>query len=265
MANPSASWYSQGSTGIEKAIEAREDRALGLGIPRRVFIPQDPTVTKQYVIIDDAGASILEHRLSVNGDWKNWMTCAGDACDACAAGHRPSVVQILTSVSCTAYTNDAGITRQYEIEPFVANGDAWKRLSRKKTENGGLGGKLISAARMGEKSPACGDEFSVVRAADMDKLFPLVRLNGKLLTDLFKQASASADFAAKLKNVVDYEVDADGKPLNKVPKLNYYQLFQPLSLPEMKRLVASADLKTGKKGGVVTGAPSAPAATDIPF
>lgn len=262
------SWYSTGYTEL-KTEEARSEMGNG---PNRVWIPANGK--KELVFVDDEPACIHEHSPKLNGEWKNWITCCKDVYDdvACCemlngAGYKPYYIGYYTVIDCTAWTDKKGKTYQYELKYFPAKMQTLKRLQSRKTDIGSFAGKLFGVQRLGDKSPSSGDDFNIIKDADMSKLFALANYKGKKLSEWIDKCSTPEGLES-VKNIFQLEL-VDGKAVPKIVPFNYFKLLHPMTPKDIRITLNGAKIEARDSefggGGDTVGGGDGKADETIPF
>lgn len=266
-----ASWYDTGYSGIKRE-EARIDQTYA---PQRIWIPAGGK--KDLVFVDDEPVGIHEHNPKMNGDWKNWFTCGKDVYDEAAccellnpSGYDPYYVGFYTVVDCSEWVDKKGNKYQYELKLFPAKIKTLKRFEMRRKEKGPFAGKLFTVARLDGKSPATGDDFEMVRDADMAKLFTYANYKGKKLTELFGKGT-DAENISRLKNTWKVEV-VDGKVVPKIVPFNYAKVLYPLPPKEIRAVLKGSTIDKREDGafggggeGTSSGGSGATADEGVPF
>jgi hypothetical protein len=254
------SWYETGFTGIKREA----DRIEQMSGPNRIWIPAG--AKKELVFVDDEPACIHEHNPKLNGDWKNWYTCLKPVypddvacCAVLGKDYPPYYVGFFTVIDCTEWTDKKGNKYQYEVKLFPAKLKTLKRFEIKKKDKGTLTGKLWSVMRVDKESPSCGDEFEVVREADMAKLFALANFKGKKLGELFAAGNTTENIE-KLKKTWQVEV-VDGKVVPKLVPFAYFNVLHPLP----PKVDPREDGGFGGGGSTTSAGGAAKADEDVPF
>lgn len=263
------SWYDTGYGGVKRE-QSKIEAAHG---PNRVWIPAGGK--RELVFVDDEPVAIYEHNPKLNGEWKHWFTCLNNVYEdaACCeilnpSGYKPYYVGFFTVIDCTPWTDKKGNTYQYEVKLYPAKLKTLKRLELRKKERGPFAGKLFSIMRVDEKSPATGDEFEVVRDADMAKLFTVANYKGKKLVDMFSKTDEES--IERLKNIFKVDI-VDGKPVPKLVPFNYFKILHPQSPKDIRMALKGADIEKREDGGFgggsgASGGVSGGASTDeVPF
>ena len=262
------SWFQTGYDGVKK----EEERLASQYGPDRYWMK--PEERRSIVWIDDDPACIHEHNPQINGDWKNWFTCAQGVhedvycCEAMPDSR--AYVGYLTVVDCSSYVDSRGNTRQFELKLFPAKLRTLKILQGKKTDRDNrLKGRVFRVTRTDENTPGCGNDFEFERdVEDPTKLFHQVSYKGKKLSELFAKAESNPEEMEKLKKIFDLKI-VDGKIAREVPKFNYFEVLKPKNPRELREMLRGARIagKT-KKGKAATGGDTGGGSRpddDIPF
>lgn len=239
------SWY---STGFADAVKQERRSDFTTYAPDRVWIPAGQS--REMVFVDDAAISFEEHNAKINGNWKNWMTCAAPITDegepeCCKILGRDTRyrVTMLTVVDCSKWTDKKGNVHQYEVKVLPAKYKTAQKLERKSgdlaKEGKTLIGRLYKVVRETDKSPAVGDEYEFSRDVDMSKLFELATYKGKKLTDLWAKADESAAEFAKLARVFAISKDSNGKVVRKLVPFRYEAVFAPKLPKEIREAIGN--------------------------
>lgn len=241
------SWYDTGYSGIKR----EQERIDQTNSPNRVWIPAGGK--RELVFVDDEPVGIHEHNPKLNGDWKNWFTCGKDVYDEAAccellnpSGYKPYYIGFYTVVDCSEWVDKKGNKYQYELKLFPAKLKTLKRLEMRRKERGPFAGKLFSIMRIDGKSAATGDEFEMVRDADMAKLFTVANYKGKKLGELFGKGTDEENIA-RLKNTWKVEV-VEGKVVPKIVPFNYAKILYPMAPKEMRALLNGSTIEKREDG-----------------
>jgi hypothetical protein len=177
-------------------------------------------------------------------------------CEILGKNYPAYYVGFYTVVDCTEWVDKKGNKYQYEVKLYPAKLKTLKRFQMRKQEKGGFAGKLFSVMRVDEKSPSCGDEFEVIRDADLAKLFSVANYRGKKLSEMFSKG-VDTDNIEKLKNTWMVDV-VDGKVVPKLVKFNYFKLLHPMSPKDVRQHLNSAkiDPRDDQGGGADSGSTS---------
>jgi hypothetical protein len=216
--------------------------------PDRVWIPAGKST--ELVFVDDTAISFEEHNAHINGNWKNWMTCAAPITDegepeCCRILGKDSRyrVTMLTVVDCSKWTDKKGNVHQYEVKVLPAKYKTAQKLERKSgdlaKEGKSLIGRLYKVVRETDKSPSVGDEYEFTRDVDLGKLFSLATYKGKKLSDLWDKADESAEEYAKLARVFAISKGADGKVVRKLVPFRYEAVFAPKLPKEIRETLGN--------------------------
>lgn len=267
------SWYDTGYTGIKR----EQDRIDNTNTPNRIWIPAGGK--RELVFVDDEPVGIHEHNPKMNGEWKNWYTCGKEVYDEAAccellnpSGYKPYYVGFYTVIDCSEWVDKKGNKYQYELKLFPAKLKTLKRLEMRRKDRGPFAGKLFSIARIDSKSAATGDEFEMIRDADMAKLFTLANYKGKKLSDLFSKG-VDEENISRLKNTWKLEV-VDGKVVPKIVPFNYSKILYPLSPKDIRAALNGQQIDKredgdfgggGATGGTAGGTGSGSADESVPF
>lgn len=265
------SWYDTGYSGIKR----EQDRIDQTFAPQRIWIPAGGK--KDLVFVDDEPVGIHEHNPKMNGDWKNWFTCGKEVYDEAAccellnpSGYDPYYVGFYTVVDCSEWVDKKGNKYQYELKLYPAKIKTLKRFEMRRKEKGSFAGKLFTISRMDGKSPATGDDFEMVRDADMAKLFTHANYKGKKLSELYGKGT-DAENIARLKNTWKVEV-VDGKVVPKIVPFNYAKVLYPLPPKEIRAVLKGATIDKreddgfgGGGGSTTSGGSGASADEGVPF
>jgi len=268
------SWYDTGYSGVKKEQE-RLETASG---PNRLWIPEGGK--KEVVFVDDEPVCIHEHTVKIDGDWKNWFTCLKDVHDdiACCQilnpkGYKPYYIGFYTVIDCTEWTDAKGNKHQYEVKLFPAKLKTLKRLQMRRSDpaRGSFAGKLFSIMRVDKKSPSSGDEFEILRDADMAKLFTVANYRGKKLGELFGKGT-DEESINQLKNTWKVEI-AEGKAVPKLVPFNYFKVLHPLAPKELRARLNSVQIEQAEDGDFGSSGASSAGSTsgggkadeDVPF
>lgn len=260
-------WF---STGFDAAIQQERQRETTGYLPDRFWIPTGQS--REIVFVDAVAGAFREHNAKLNGNWKNWITCAaplmeaGDVAPCCdKLGEKSAyMVSMLTIIDCTKWTDKKNNTRQFELKVLPAKYKTAQKLAGKNKRlqddgKGDLTGKLWRVIREGDKSPAVGDEFEFVRDVDLSKLFELVSYRGKKVVDLFTQAGADEEAFKALAQVFSVSKGPDGQVPRKLVPFNYQKLYWPKLPKELRTMLAGYvptddDDNRGNGGGARGGA-----------
>lgn len=115
-----------------------------------------------------------EHSLMLNGTLEHFV-CTADVdetqpCPLCEAGHKRSLVGVMTVLDHTPYTIQSGPNkgqvRQNTKRLYVAKNTTLEILRKIAVKREGLAGCTFDVSRIGDKSPAVGNQFDFVEKFD---------------------------------------------------------------------------------------------------
>ncbi len=263
------SWFQKGYGGIKP----EEDRIATLYGPGRFWMPAE--TQSLLVFVDNDPACIREHNPKMNGSWKNRVTCIREVfpddpacCEKLAGDYQSYYVGYYTVVDCNKWTDKRGNTYQYEMKLYPAKIKTLKLLEQKSTEDweGGLAGKALKVRRTGSKEASVGNDFTLAREADLDKLWKLATYKGNKIHELFEKATQSEEERAKLTRIFDFAKGDKGELLPQLPSFNYMSILEPKRPSEMRAFlnagrVEDPDADSGSSNATGTGE----ADTSVPF
>jgi hypothetical protein len=263
MSEGQSSWYNTGYDGVDREKE-RIARNQG---PNRFWMKEG--TKKEIVFIDDEPFSIYEHNPKINGTWRNQFTCLRDVTDMAVCceklGERDrSFVGFYTVVDISPIADEKNKKYQYEVKLFPAKLKTLSLLRRKKQDRGSLIGCMFNVFRDGREDPNCGSEFEFQREADLTKLFDVATYRGRKLTELYKEATEKPETLARLKEVFQLEVGANGVIAPKINPFGYLHLLKPRDPKDIRLLLGAATIESGG-GGDGGGEGGAQKDDEIPF
>lgn len=232
------SWYQTGF----KARLKEEERIANLVRPNRAWMPKG--VKKEYIFLDDDPFTVHEHNYYMDGNWKNWLTCARGVYDDPLCCQKLGVKRrrftgFFTVVDCSEWKDGNGNTHQYELIYYPALNKGLKLLEDRKESNGSLVGAVMVCQRLEDQSPGGGDDIQFKRMADLKKLFDVVQFRGKKLKDIIAAANRDPKEADFYRKRFQAEPDSEGKFAMELRPFNYMELLKPRSPKEMKELIGS--------------------------
>jgi hypothetical protein len=238
------SWFNKGYGGVKG-----EEQAIATKYgPQHFWMPADEA--KTVVFLDNEPACIHEHNPKMNGSWKNWITCIRDVypdepacCETLAGDYQRYYVGYFTVIDCTAWTDKKGNKYQFELKLYGAKLKTLKLLQTKTNEDwgGGLANKVIKVRRTSAKDASVGNDFTMDREADMEKLWSLVTYKGKKLSEQFGKALEDEEERTNLLRNFAFEKGEGGVLVPKIPTFNYWEILKPKAPQEMRTF-----LKSGK-------------------
>lgn len=258
-------WF---STGYD-TLGAEEQRLALLYGPNRIWIK--PGSSAEFVFVDNAPCTLMEHNPKINGDFKNWLTCMQGIYDPVVCCEKLGskskyFVGYWTVIDCTKWTDKKGNTHQFELKYYPGKYKTVKRFELR-TQTKPITGQLWKATRLDDKSPNVGDELESLRETDPAKLFDLANFKGKKLADQYSAANGGNEEALKwLKRYFQVVKGEDGKLIPKLVPFLYEELLAPKQPSEVRSMLAGVqfdDDGAGEGGG--GGAPKSGADEDIPF
>lgn len=264
------SWFNKGYGDLkteEQAIAAKYG-------PQHFWMPADEA--KILVFLDNEPSCIHEHNPKMNGSWKNWLTCIRDVypddpacCETLAADYQRYYVGYFTVIDCTKWKDKKGNIYQFELKLYGAKLKTLKLLQTKTKEDWGelITGKVIKVRRTSSKDASVGNDFTVDREADMEKLWSLATYKGKKISELFEKATQDEEDRAALLRTFAFEKGEGGLLLPKVPTFNYWEVLKPKSPQDMRTFLKSGkveDPDADSSGPAATGGDGA-ADENIPF
>lgn len=236
-------------TGFSAAVKSEQDRESNNSFaPDRFWIPTGQS--REIVFVDDAAGAFREHNAKINGNWRNWITCAaplmeaGEVAPCCEKLGADSayMVSMVTVIDCSKWTDKKGNTRQFELKVLPAKYKTAQKLERKNSElqkeGKSLVGRLYKVTRETDKSPAVGDDYEFVREVDMSKLFDLAIYRGKKLSEFFDAANNDEATFQKLARTFSVMKGTDGKVPRKLVPFNYQKLYWPKTPAEIRTLLS---------------------------
>jgi hypothetical protein len=238
------SWYQKGFSTTEYDKERAEQRSR-FWPPNRFFLKAGEA--KRIVFLDDEPFCFDEHNPTIDGDWRNWLTCLQSTyddvvcCEKLGAKSRYRT-GYYTVVDCSEWTNkNTGVVHQFEVKLFQAKVKTLKNLQVIKEKRGGLAGKMFESRRVDSKSPNVGEMFDFEREVDLEKMFEVANQWGKPLQDLYETASSDDDGAedlmTELQNRFQLVTTEKGKIVQKIFPFNYFKLFAPKSPDAVRELL----------------------------
>lgn len=155
----------EGLEALQREEAAAEQREKERSVKR--FWVEKGAETKVTFLDGDVEDGVLdpatynEHRLKLNGHWRNFFVCLGKAhCPICEQGDYYSQVFLFTVLDHTKYTDRNGKRHQHERRLFVAKRDTYKRLQKIALKHGGLTGVTVDISRHDTgRSPEVGNEL----------------------------------------------------------------------------------------------------------
>jgi len=189
------SWFETGYDGVEREREAREKRR---SIPWRFFLKTGQS--SRIIFLDDftreravelpSGEVVQrvlvpfafnEHNLTIDGDWKNWLTCLARTdppCLICNAGHYKYYIGMYTILSEWLDKDDVA---HWSKRLYAAKLDGIERVRKeqakieRKTGDKQLQFALFEVSRLSDRSVVTGDDFDFdkrMTRADVEALLP---------------------------------------------------------------------------------------------
>jgi hypothetical protein len=234
---PAPSWFNKGYGGVK----TEEERVASLYGPSRFWMP--PESKSVLVFVDNQPACIREHNPKMNGSWKNWVTCIREmypedpaCCEKLGGDYQSYYVGYYTVIDCNKWTDKKGNSYQFEMKLYPAKIKSLKLLEQKSLEDwgGSLAGKVIKVRRTDGKSASVGNDFTLDREADLEKLWGLANYKGKKIADLFEKATQDEDERAKLLRTFEFQKGENGELLPQLPVFNYMNLLNPKRPAEMR-------------------------------
>lgn len=147
-----------------------------------------PGEKKSLLFLDDAQIAVWESKIRVNGNWQRFTADTSNSEDplVLAAASKKiylSMVEYYTVLDLTPYTGKDGKERKYSKRALAVPKTMQEMISRRRGEVGGnLTGCVFTVVRDGEKSAACGNDWSFQKRVDIQKEIA----SGKLQADVIK-------------------------------------------------------------------------------
>lgn len=218
-------WFQTGYDEVEKTLRKEASRqSAGYG-PGRFWMPADSE--REFILVDEDPVAVYEHNPKLNGSYRNWLTCNNGVCCEILGADTRYYVGFFTCVDLSEWTDKQGNKHKYELRLYPAKSKTLKKFKRKIERGVSLAGKLILASRTDSKSPNVGDDFEIVREADMTKLFDVAMYRGRLLKDLWDEAESDPEALESLRKTFQVQIDDDGKPVRRVVPFNYFEVLKP--------------------------------------
>jgi hypothetical protein len=125
---------------------------------------------------------INEHNLTIDGDWKNWLTCVAKItppCPICSAGHYKYYIGMYTVLA--SYEDDNGVEK-WSKKLFAAKIDGIERIRIKQAQyakDGRIPDKqfqhcMFHVSRAGERSVVTGDDLEFIKKMSRDEVAALL-------------------------------------------------------------------------------------------
>lgn len=128
--------------------------------------------TKEIVFLDDARFGVYEHTVQLNGKWDTF-TCSGSLCALCGHGKERAYVEYYSILDLTPYVAKTGQKKDFSRKALGLKKEAAKIIAnRRETCGGSLAGKKFRVTRIGDKSPASGNDFEFVKEVDLTRVPP---------------------------------------------------------------------------------------------
>lgn len=126
--------------------------------------------TKEIVFLDDARFGVYEHTVQLNGKWETF-TCAGASCVLCGYGKDRSYAEYYSILDLTPYTSKTGQKKEFSRKALALKKEASKLIANRRESCGGnLTGKKFKVTRIGDKSPASGNDFEFMKDVDLSRV-----------------------------------------------------------------------------------------------
>ena len=262
------SWFQKGYGGLKE----EEERIATKYGPQHFWMPVNES--KVLVFLDNEPACIHEHNPKMNGSWKNWVTCIRDVypddpacCETLGADYQRYYVGYFTVIDCTKWQDKKGNTYQFETKLYGAKLKTLKLLQTKTQEDwgGSMAGKVIKVRRTSDKDASVGNDFTLDREADMEKLWGLATYKGKKLCEQFEEASQDEDKRHLLSKIFSFQKGEGGVWLPKLPTFNYWEVLKPKSPSEMRTLLKSGRVEDPANTESTSGGGDGAADENVPF
>lgn len=152
---------------------------------------------KNLLFLDDAQFAVWEAKVRVNGNWQRFTADTSNPEDplVVAAASKKiylSLVEYYTVLDLTPYKAKDGTERKFSKRALAVPKTMQEMIARRRGEVGGnLMGAMFTVVRDGEKSAACGNDWSFQKKVDLQKEVS----SGKLTAEVVK----SYDFTELLK------------------------------------------------------------------
>jgi len=163
----------------EKQAKSREARKSGKGPgPQRFWIPAQ--TNKHVIFLDDNPIELVEHQLTIDGDWKNWYVCCKrpdnngywtvGECPFCDMKIPKYLMGPYTVIDETGYTDRKGEVKKNIKCVLVAKERSLNKFKRLSGRHGGLRANRFECFRTDGKAVVIGDDWAFVDKVD-DKLW----------------------------------------------------------------------------------------------
>jgi hypothetical protein len=157
---------------------------------------------KNLLFLDDAQIAVWEAKIRVNGSWQRFTADTSNPEDplVLAAASKKiylSMVEYYTVLDLTPYTGKDGKERKYSKRALAVPRTMQEMIARRRNEVGGsLTGCMFTVVRDGEKSAACGNDWSFQKKVDIQKEIAAGKLQADVVKpydfmDLLKPANAA--------------------------------------------------------------------------
>jgi hypothetical protein len=245
------SWFQKGYGGVK----GEEDRIATKYGPQRFWMPAKET--KTIVFLDDEPACIHEHNPKMGGSWKNWSTCIRDV-------YPDGYYSV---IDCTKWQDKKGNTYQFEVKLYGAKLKTLKLLQTKMQEDwgGSMTGKVIKIRRTSSDDASVGNDFTLDRDADMEKLWALATYKGKKIADLYAKALEDEDERHRLSKTFAFKKGENGVWLPEVPTFNYWEVLKPKTPSEMRTFLKAGGVEDPNDSASPSGGGEGKADENVPF
>lgn len=179
-------WYETGTDGVDREKVERERRRnmpwrffLKVGQTSRVVFLDDFTKVRE-VVLPSSGETVKqpttpvcihEHNLTIDGDWKNWLTCtrrSDPPCPICSASYYSYYIGMYSVLA--EWSDQDGGTR-WTKKLFGAKVDAIERIRMKQAQyrkdgripDGQFQHCMFHVSRSSERSVVTGDDLEFIK------------------------------------------------------------------------------------------------------
>lgn len=145
-----------------------------------------PGEKKNILFLDDAQFAVWETKIRVNGQWQRFTADAGNPEDplvqaAAAKKLYLSLVEYYTVLDLTPYTGKDGKERKFSKRALAVPRTVQEMINRRRNEVGGLTGAIFAVVRDGDKTAACGNDWSFQKKLDIAKEIQAGRLQADVV------------------------------------------------------------------------------------
>lgn len=126
---------------------------------------------KNIVFLADERITVYKHTIKIGQKFLSFVCSNDENCYGCGSGVYKQMVQYSSVLDLTPFEGKDGKKRNYSKRLYPVVGDAIEALNRRRLDKGGdLTGFKVEVFRDGDRSPKCGNDWTIREKVDFSKI-----------------------------------------------------------------------------------------------